>query len=132
MSDQELKAATEVDFEKEVALVVTVGDGATETIIGGGRYVVFGAADAERKAEVAFTVEEDYQGQGIAGMPLRHLVSIARQKGVSQFEAEVLPGKQRDAHRLLTQRAPHADAAWRRRRACDAVADGGQALILAG
>ena len=92
LSDQELKAATEVDFENEVALVVTVGDGATETIIGGGRYVAFDAADAERKAEVAFTVEEDYQGQGIAGMLLRHLVSIARQKGVSQFEAEVLPG----------------------------------------
>lgn len=92
LTDQELKAATEVDFENEVALVVTVGEGETETMIGGGRYVAFEAAGAKRIAEVAFMVEEDYQGQGIAGMLLRHLIGIARQKGVSQFEAEVLPG----------------------------------------
>jgi GNAT superfamily N-acetyltransferase len=92
LTDEELKHATEVDFENEVALVVTIGEGETETIIGGGRYVAYNAAGAERKAEVAFTVEEDYQGQGIAGMLLRHLISIARQKGVSEFEADVLAG----------------------------------------
>jgi GNAT superfamily N-acetyltransferase len=92
LTDRELKLATEVDFENEVALVVTVGEGDTETIIGGARYAAFGAPGAERKAEVAFAVEEDYQGQGIAGRLLRHLVSIARRKGVAQFEAEVLAG----------------------------------------
>jgi GNAT superfamily N-acetyltransferase len=93
LSDEELKNATEVDFENEVALVVTVGGGETEeTIIAGGRYVALDAPGAGRRAEVAFMVEEDYQGQGIAGMLLRHLAGIGRQKGVSQFEAEVLPG----------------------------------------
>jgi RimJ/RimL family protein N-acetyltransferase len=91
LTDQELKAATEVDFEDVVALVVTVGEGETETIIGAGRYLAYDAADAQRNAEVAFTVEEDYQGQGMASMLLRHLVGIARQKGVSHFEADVLP-----------------------------------------
>jgi RimJ/RimL family protein N-acetyltransferase len=86
----ELKLATEVDFENVVALVVTVGDGADETIIGGGRYAAFETSGTRRSAEVAFTVEEDYHGQGIAGLLLRHLVRIARQNGVSQFEAEVL------------------------------------------
>jgi RimJ/RimL family protein N-acetyltransferase len=70
--------------------VVTVGEGEQETIIGAGRYVAFDAPGNLRRAEVAFTVEEDYQGQGIASRLLRHLVRIARQKGVSQFEAEVL------------------------------------------
>jgi RimJ/RimL family protein N-acetyltransferase len=37
-------------------------------------------------------VEEDYHGQGIASRILGHLVRIAREKGVSQFEADVLPG----------------------------------------
>ena len=92
LTDKELKAATEVDFENVVALVVTIGAGETETIIGGARYVAFHAPGDERKAEVAFMVEEDYQGQGIAGLLLRHLISIARQKGVSQFEADVLAG----------------------------------------
>ena len=45
-----------------------------------------------RTAEVALSVEEDYHGQGIATRILNHLVRIAREKGVDQFEAEVLPG----------------------------------------
>jgi len=91
LTDEELKAATEVDFENVVALVVTTGSGENEVIIGGGRYAAFETAGKRRSAEVAFTVEEDYQGQGIASRLLRHLARIAREKGVSQFEAEVLP-----------------------------------------
>ena len=92
LTDKELKAATEVDFENVVALVVTVGEAGNETIIAGGRYAAFGAANNRRSAEVSFTVEEDYHGQGIASRLLRHLAQIAREKGVSQFEAEVLSG----------------------------------------
>lgn len=91
LSDQELKTATEIDFEKVVALVATLESDGRETIIGGGRYMAFDAA-AGRSAEVAFLVEEDYQGQGIATRILNHLVRIARDKGVDQFEADVLPG----------------------------------------
>jgi GNAT superfamily N-acetyltransferase len=90
LSEDELMVATEVDYENVVALVVMVDEGEQEIIIGAGRYVAFDAADNLRSAEVAFTVEEDYHGQGIAGLLLRHLVRIARQNGVSQFEAEVL------------------------------------------
>jgi RimJ/RimL family protein N-acetyltransferase len=91
LSDQELKTATEIDFERVVALVATVESEGRETIIGGGRYMAFDSP-AGRTAEVAFLVEEDYQGQGIATRILNHLVRIAREKGVDRFEAEVLPG----------------------------------------
>ena len=90
LTDEELKAATEVDFENEVALMVTIWEKQTETIIGAGRYVAFDAAGAQRSAEVAFMVEEDYQGLGIASITLRHLAGIAKDKGVAQFHAEVL------------------------------------------
>jgi len=91
-SDEELRAAVEVDFESTVALVVTVPDGeGDETIIGAGRYLLHGLPGAGGGAEVAFTVEEDYQGQGIAGLLLRHLARIARRQGVSELAAEVLP-----------------------------------------
>jgi L-amino acid N-acyltransferase YncA len=90
LSDEELKAATEVDFENVVALMVTVGEQETETIIGAARYVAFDAAGAQRSAEVAFVVEEDYQGLGIASITLRHLAGIAVDKGIAQFHAEVL------------------------------------------
>jgi RimJ/RimL family protein N-acetyltransferase len=71
-------------------MVVTVGEGVNEIIIGAGRYVVLDAASPLKSAELAFIVNEDYQGQGIAGSVLRHLAQIAREKGVLQFEAEVL------------------------------------------
>jgi len=90
LSDEELKAATEVDFENEIALMVTIGDKETETIIGAARYVAFDAAGAQRSAEVAFVVEEDYQGLGIASIALRHLAGIAKDKGIAQLHAEVL------------------------------------------
>ena len=90
LTDEELKAATEVDFENEIALMVTIGEKETETIIGAARYVAFDTAGAQRSAEVAFVVEEDYQGLGIAGITLRHLAGIAKDKGVAQFHAEVL------------------------------------------
>lgn len=89
LTDQELQRATEVDFAREVALVVTCGQGEGETIIGGARYWVF-ESDAVRSAEIAFTVEEDYQGQGIASSLLRHLIRIARDQGLARLEAEVL------------------------------------------
>lgn len=92
LSDEELKRATEVDFEDVVALVVTIESRGKETIIGGGRYVAFDRPVA-RSAEIAFVVEEDYHGLGIAGRLLKHLASIAREKGISRFEAEVLPQK---------------------------------------
>ena len=86
----ELKAATEVDFDKVVALVVTIGEKDDEIIIGSGRYVAFEATGGRRSAEVAFTVEEDYQGLGITSRLLQHLVLIAREKGIDRFEADVL------------------------------------------
>jgi len=92
LTEAELKAATEVDFENVVALVITVGEVGKETIIAAGRYAAFDTANHLRSAEVSFTVEEDYHGQGLASRLLQHLSYIAREKGISQFEAEVLSG----------------------------------------
>lgn len=91
LMEEELKAATEVDFESTVALVVTIpASGGDETVIGAGRDVLYDPPNALRGAEIAFAVEEDYQGRGIASRILRHLIHIAQEKGVSQFEADVL------------------------------------------
>ena len=79
-----------VDPDSEVALVVTTRRDGDDTVIGGGRYVVTGTATGGRRAEVAFVVEEDFQGQGIAGKLVRHLAAIARDQGIAEFEADVL------------------------------------------
>jgi RimJ/RimL family protein N-acetyltransferase len=92
LTEPELQQATHVDFESVVALVATTGSGESETLIGGGRYCANVGLGPPRTAEVAFTVEEDYQGLGIASLILKHLAGIARSKGVQRFEAVVLPG----------------------------------------
>jgi len=78
------------DPEAEVALVVTTGTRPDETIVGSGRYFASPATGAERTAEVAFVVAEDFQGLGIAGRVLRHLAAIAREHAIVAFEADVL------------------------------------------
>lgn len=91
LTDEELKATTELDFRSVVVLVITIGEGDNEVIIGGGRYAVIDETYQSGSAEVAFTVEEDYHRQGMARILLQHLASIAREKGLSRFVAEVLP-----------------------------------------
>jgi GNAT superfamily N-acetyltransferase len=90
ITPRELKEATDIDFVLNVALVTCLQDGEGEKIIGAGRYIVFGDAKPPDRAEVAFTVEEDFHGLGISSMMLRHLARIAKEKGITQFHAEVL------------------------------------------
>lgn len=82
----------EIDFVKLAGLVVTMGTGADETIIGGASYVGHDAPDGAQVAEVAFTIEEDFQGQGLASKLLAALVALARRHGLARFDAEVLAG----------------------------------------
>jgi RimJ/RimL family protein N-acetyltransferase len=79
-----------VDPERDAMLVVTIGAGPDEKVIAAGRYVGSGREGASRTAEVAFVVEEDFQGLGIAGRLLRRLADIARARGVAELDAEVL------------------------------------------
>jgi GNAT superfamily N-acetyltransferase len=87
---KELDRILSVDPAREAALLVTVGAGADEIVIGSGRYVASAAGGAGRTAEVAFIVEEDYHGLGIAGRLLAHLIDCARQQGIVALEADVL------------------------------------------
>jgi RimJ/RimL family protein N-acetyltransferase len=91
VSDVELARITEADFERTVALLVTIGAGENEVIVGGASYIVDDSVGAAgRSAEVAFLVEEDYQGRGVASLLIRHLIAIARARGLDRLEADVL------------------------------------------
>ncbi len=90
LSDFDLELLHADRGREDMALMVSLGAGADEIVIAGCRYVVGTAEDGESAAEIAFTVEEDYQGQGIAGMLLDALTEIARAHGIARFEADVL------------------------------------------
>jgi GNAT superfamily N-acetyltransferase len=90
ISDAELKRVTEVDFEWNVVLLVTLGSGDEEVVIGGASYVLLDTDPSDRSAEVAFTVEEDYQRLGVASLLMRHIIWIARDAGLTSLQADVL------------------------------------------
>jgi len=92
LTESGLDRIMRVDPGLEVALVVTTRVGEDEIVIGSGRYVVSNPEDEERTAEIAFVVEEDYQGLGIASRLLRLLTQIAREQGIAALEADVLAG----------------------------------------
>ena len=86
-SEKETDFFVNVDFAKHVALVAVVDEDGRAAIVGGGRYVVVQPG----KAEVAFTIIDAYQGQGLGSALLRHLVAISREAGLEELVAEVLP-----------------------------------------
>jgi GNAT superfamily N-acetyltransferase len=89
LSSAELKQLTTVDFARVVALVVTARTPEGEAGIAGGRYAAE-SGDRPKSAELAFLTADTHRGLGIASLLLRHLVNLARDAGLSQFEADVL------------------------------------------
>jgi GNAT superfamily N-acetyltransferase len=90
LSAAELAQIDTMDFVRDVMLVVTTCKGDDDILIASARYIA-DDTDEGLIAEVAFTVEEDYQGLGIARRLISHLATIAREFGVVGFTAEVLP-----------------------------------------
>jgi GNAT superfamily N-acetyltransferase len=110
VSDAELGRITGADFERAVALLVTIGAGEDEVVIGGASYFVVGSvAAAGRSAELVFTVEEDFQSRGIGSLLMRHIIAIARVK-VPARGRRAFP-QSSHAERLPALRPSHGGAA---------------------
>jgi RimJ/RimL family protein N-acetyltransferase len=86
-SEQEMEFFSNIDFVSHVALVVVAEEGGRPVIVGGGRYIVLEPG----RAEVAFALIDEYQGHGIGTALMRHLATIARDAGLKELIAEVLP-----------------------------------------
>ena len=86
-SDRELDFFINVDFKDHVALVAELNENGRRVIVGGGRYIMVKPG----QAEMAFMVIDAYQGKGIGSVLMRHLIAIARDGGLKELIAEVLP-----------------------------------------
>jgi acetyl coenzyme A synthetase (ADP forming)-like protein len=83
--------AVDVDYADRFALVAE--SGTPRRIVAHSAYMRIDGA----RAEVAFLVADQWQGQGISTVMLAQLAEVAARHGMSTFTAEVLP----DNHRMI-------------------------------
>lgn len=76
-----------VDYRDTFAIVAEVRREQREEIVAVGRYY---RLPNKSSAEVAFAVEDDYQGKGIGTGLMEGLVKAALENGITMFKAEVL------------------------------------------
>jgi acyl-CoA hydrolase/GNAT superfamily N-acetyltransferase len=81
---QELVA---VDYQDNLGIVATEGTSDTAPIVAAGHWMLDANANM---AEVAFSVSDEFQRQGIGGHLFRFLVRLARERGIRGFRATVM------------------------------------------
>ncbi|NNE95118.1 MAG: GNAT family N-acetyltransferase [Acidimicrobiales bacterium] len=85
LTDQELERFTVVDYVERMAFVALIGD----EMVAVSRYEGEGTTD--HSAEVAFFVDDQHHGRGLATLMLEYLAQRARAQGIHTFTATVLP-----------------------------------------
>jgi acetyltransferase len=85
---------TQVDYDREMALVAVDEAGGAPAIIGVARYII--SAD-EEAAEFAVVVADAWQRRGVARMLMTRLVACANARGLKRLEGTVL----RSNHNML-------------------------------
>jgi acyl-CoA hydrolase/RimJ/RimL family protein N-acetyltransferase len=88
MPHKEMQKYVSIDYEDILSVVAIVEKGRNERIIAEARYAYDKKTDAY---EVAFIVDEEFQGKGVATFLFNYLIKIARDRGIKWFIAYVLP-----------------------------------------
>ena len=86
------EAHREANLDEAFGLVACSGD--EERVVGHAFYV----AVSEQRAEVAFTIANDFQGRGLGSILLGQLAQVASANGIEIFEAEVVAANHRMLH----------------------------------
>ncbi|HOP62370.1 MAG TPA: GNAT family N-acetyltransferase [Spirochaetota bacterium] len=81
-----------VDYESIMSIIALIKTGHTERIIAEARYAHYPESDIY---DMAFLVEEEFQGRGIGTLMARYLTGIAKNRGIYNFNASVLAGNRR-------------------------------------
>ena len=87
ITPQMVSRFTQIDYDREMALIALVDSGAAQRQIGVARYVVYPDG---RGCEFAVVVADDWQQRGIATELLRRLIEIARGRRLERMDGIVL------------------------------------------
>jgi len=83
---------TQVDYDREMALVALADRGGTPEFVGVARYI--GNPDHE-SAEFAVVAADAWQGRGVAWVLMERLIDCARKRGLKRLEGAVLRSNQK-------------------------------------
>lgn len=87
LAPAKLKYLTEIDYVKHLALVAVIQRDGHEVEIGVARYC---AGPSGSDCEFAVTVDDEWQGSGVAGILMLTLIDAARARGMRRMEAFIL------------------------------------------
>ncbi len=88
MPHTRMQTYVNVDYSKDMSIVGVVGEPGQGHIIAEARYI----KDVHSPyGDVAFVVDEEYQGYGIATYMYQMLMRLAKERGLQGFTADVLP-----------------------------------------
>jgi acetyltransferase len=92
LAPKKLKFFTDIDYDRHMAFVATIMREDKELEIGVARYV---ATENPGSCEFAVTVNDDWQGSGVAGLLMISLEDAAREHGFKTMEGIVLASNQK-------------------------------------
>jgi GNAT superfamily N-acetyltransferase len=91
MPHAKMQEYVNVDYRTAMAIVGLVGESAQERVIAEARFV---REPHGPYADMAFVVDEEYQGLGIATYLYKMLIRLAKEQGLPGFTASVLATNQ--------------------------------------
>ena len=94
LSEAMLNRFTQIDYDREMALIAVVCENGVETEIGVARYVI--NADGT-SCEFAVAVADAWQHRGVGSILILGLVEVARARGLPIMEGTVMAGN----HKML-------------------------------
>jgi RimJ/RimL family protein N-acetyltransferase len=87
MPHEKMQEYVNIDYHATLSIVGLAGEPGQDRIIAEARYCQL---PGETFADVAFIVDDAYQGRGIATFLLQMLIDVAKDKGIRGFSADVL------------------------------------------
>ena len=87
LNDAMLHRFTQIDYDREMALIAVVCENALETEIGVTRYIVSARG---KSCEFALAVADAWQHRGVGSILLCNLIDAARARGLKTMEGMVM------------------------------------------
>jgi acetyltransferase len=87
LTGEMLARFTQIDYDREMALIATVGEGDSQRQVGVARYITLPDATS---CEYAIVLADDWQGRGLGRILMDRLIGVARHAGLTSMSGWVL------------------------------------------